>query len=86
MRMTNTIICNSRPNCPCQFCGQVRLLFEQERQRYVAEMDPSCIPSPEKVRAALERTGQWESTQRRKAEIDALALDYIAELERRKPQ
>jgi len=30
---TDKIVCTSRPNCPCKFCGQVRLLVEHERQR-----------------------------------------------------
>lgn len=29
----NTATCTSRENCPCAFCGSVRLLMEQERLR-----------------------------------------------------
>jgi hypothetical protein len=27
------IVCTSRPNCPCVFCGRVRLLMAQESER-----------------------------------------------------
>jgi hypothetical protein len=33
--------CTNVAGCSCLTCGQVRLLFEQERQRYLTEMDPS---------------------------------------------
>ncbi|MGD1076787.1 MAG: hypothetical protein ABR881_00570 [Candidatus Sulfotelmatobacter sp.] len=33
------ITCSSGPNCHCQFCGQVRLLMEHERQRVAMRSD-----------------------------------------------
>jgi hypothetical protein len=48
---TEKVICANAQGCPCQLCGQVRLLFEHELQRYLVAMDPSGIPSPEKLRA-----------------------------------
>ncbi len=36
---TNKIVCTSRPNCPCKFCGNVRLMLDQERARITREWD-----------------------------------------------
>jgi hypothetical protein len=86
MQVPDKIICTSRPDCPCQFCGQVRLLMEYVGQRVQVERDTRGIPTHEAVVHALELTGQLEAKRRHQAHIDALALDYITELERRKPQ
>jgi len=32
-------ICTSRPNCPCKFCGNVRLMLDQERARITRDWD-----------------------------------------------
>ena len=33
------IVCTSRPNCPCKFCGRVRLMMDQERARIASDWD-----------------------------------------------
>jgi hypothetical protein len=34
-----TMICTSRPGCPCKFCGGVRLMLDQERVRITRDWD-----------------------------------------------
>ena len=36
---TSKIVCTSRPNCPCKFCGSVRLMLDQERARITLDWD-----------------------------------------------
>jgi hypothetical protein len=81
--MTGKIICTLRPNCPCKFCGQVRLLVEQETQRESASL-PCQICSSPAMRAELVKCPLCGAPGLL-PELDALALDYITELERRKP-
>jgi len=82
MQMTNKSICTSRPDCPCKFCGQVRLLFAHEEQRQ-REM-PCQICASEEIRLTIFKCPLC-GEQGLLPEVNALALDYIAVLERGKP-
>ena len=82
MHVTDKIICTSRPDCPCKFCGQVRLLFAQEEQR---ESETPCqICAREEIRLTIFECPLCGEPGLL-PEVNALALDYITELERRKP-
>ena len=37
--VNNKTVCASRPNCPCKFCGSVRLMLDQERVRITRDWD-----------------------------------------------
>lgn len=37
--LPSKIVCTSRPNCPCVFCGRVRLLMAQEQERITRQWD-----------------------------------------------
>jgi hypothetical protein len=81
--MSDTIVCTSRRDCPCKLCGQVRLLMEHERQRHRATQRCEICSSPA-MRAELIECPLCGAPGTA-PELEALALNYITQLERRKP-
>ena len=74
--------CTSRPNCPCAFCGQVRLLIEHEEQRHAAM--PCQICASEAMRAELVECPICGAPGTL-PEIEALALKFIEDYLKEKP-
>ena len=80
--------CTNVAGCSCVTCGQVRLLFEHERQRYLTEMDPSPEQDQSTVPCSICASEEMRLTLLHcplcgapglLPEIDALAEKYVAD-------